>query len=444
MLLGTTTLHRTLKALILAFAALPAAAQSQVDAPDLKIGFALKNAFPAQPAFRRPVYLDHDLAYPDSYFVLEQAGRILRIPRDGARSDRDVFLDWRWQTLSPDSGGHNEEGLLGFVFDPKHNENGYVYIYYSQERGRSGQQRSPMKRRSVVSRLTVLTGNSNNEGDHNDEDNDGANDEDKNGANNGRPVVDPDSELVILTVDQPHGNHNGGTILFGPDRLLYVVLGDGGGAGDPHGNGQNLATLLGSILRIDVRGATKAQPYQMPEDNPFRRREGARGEIWAHGLRNPWRISFDRKRGDLWCGDVGQNRWEEVNRIVRGGNYGWNYMEGTHAFAGGHRHPGPRPDKLLPPIAEYGRDDGISVIGGYVYRGQKVPALLGRYIYADYATGNVWAVKEARSGGNHEVVRILRRGGTIASFAQEPDGEILALRFDGHIYRLVQARSPKK
>jgi glucose/arabinose dehydrogenase len=234
-------------------------------------------------------------------------------------------------------------------------------------------------------------------------------------------------------VFEPFPNHNGGTIVFGPAGMLYVALGDGGAQRDPFKNGQDLGVLLGKVLRIDVRAARPAEPYVVPADNPFVGRDGARGEIWCYGLRNPWRIAFDRANGDLWCGDVGQDRIEEVDRLQKGGNYGWNWMEGTEVF----RTKGDRPDGMIPPIAQYTHSDGLSVIGGFVYRGAAIPALIGSYVYGDYATFRLWAVTEDRDGGNHVVREIGRAPSQLTSFAEEPDGELLLTCFDGAVYRLV-------
>jgi len=364
--------------------------------------YELVNAFPGQEKFEKPLLLEHNLADPDVYYVAEQDGVIYRIPRDGALGDRAVFLDWRARTHT----ANWEEGLLGFAFAPDHADSGEVFIYYSQRVEEGGRQ-------SVISRL----GTTDDEGLR----------------------ADGDSELVVMTVPQPYGNHNGGTILFGPDEMLYVVLGDGGAANDPRDHGQNLGTLLGSVLRIDVREATAAAPYTIPSDNPFVGRDDARPEIWAYGLRNLWRITFDRQTGELWGADVGQNKWEEVNRIVRGGNYGWNLMEGTHDFkppkAGAEV-----PDDLIAPVTEYSHQLGLSVTGGYVYRGERIPELVGRYVYGDFVTGRVWAVA-ARDGGAADVVELCKAPATISSFAEEPNGELLLLSFDGNIYRLAKRRS---
>ena len=361
----------------------------------------LVNAFPGQKKFDKPLLLEHHSSDPDVYYVVEQGGTIYRIPRDGSCGDRSVFLDWTKQVLM----ANWEEGLLGFAFDPSHADTGDVYIYYSQRAGKKGRQ-------SVISRL---------ESTREDE-----------------PRAHEDTEFVVMTVPQPYGNHNGGTIVFGPDQMLYVALGDGGAANDPQDNGQNLQTLLATVLRIDVRYSSAEEPYRVPPDNPFVGREDARGEIWAYGLRNLWRISFDRETGDLWGGDVGQNKWEEINRLVKGGNYGWNLMEGHHEFEP-PEDGAEVPDDLIPPVAEYEHKIGLSVTGGYVYRGTKMPELVGRYVYGDFVTGRIWAAREGKDGAATDVMEVCKAPATIAAFAEEPDGELLVLSFDGKIYRL----SPK-
>ena len=216
----------------------------------------------------------------DRLFVTEQVGRVMSFPSTLEPAESAIFLDIRSRV----STAGNEEGLLGLVFDPKFEANGHFYVYYS----------AAGPRRSVVSRFTQRDG-----------------------------VAVPESELVVLEVPQPFSNHNGGQLAFGPDSMLYISLGDGGAGGDPQGNGQNRSALLGSILRIDVSGLTPDRGYRVPPDNPFAGSTDARGEIWAYGLRNPWRFTFDRENGDLWAGDEGQNSFEEVDLVVKGGNYGW-------------------------------------------------------------------------------------------------------------------------
>ena len=343
----------------------------------------LERVFPAL-TFERPVLLTHASDGSGQVYVVEQHGVVHRI--DPATPERtDVFLDISARV----SRRGNEEGLLGLAFDPGFAENGRFYVYYSAA--------SP--RRSVLSRFeTGVDG-----------------------------LGDASSESVLLEVPQPYRNHNGGMIEFGPDGMLYVALGDGGSAGDPRRHGQNLGTLLGSILRIDVTAGDSA-PYAIPPDNPFVGRSGARGEIWAYGLRNAWRFSFDRETGDLWTGDVGQNALEEVDIVRRGGNYGWNEMEGSRCF-----RPACDPGAFEPPVAEYGRDSGCSITGGYVYRGQRLPGLRGVYLYADFCSGRIWGL---RYDGERvtEQAQLARAEFQVPSFGEDEAGEVYILGFDGGIY----------
>lgn len=344
----------------------------------------LERVFPAL-TFERPVLLTHAGDGSGQVYVVEQHGVIHRI--DPATPERtDVFLD-----ISPRvSRRGNEEGLLGLAFDPGFGENGRFYVYYSAA--------SP--RRSVLSRFETGSGG----------------------------LGDPASESVLLEVPQPFSNHNGGMIEFGPDGMLYVALGDGGSAGDPQRHGQDLGTLLGSILRIDVAPEGSA-PYAIPADNPFVGQSGARGEIWAYGLRNAWRFSFDRETGDLWTGDVGQNALEEVDVVRRGGNYGWNVMEGSRCF----RSSSCNADDFEPPVAEYGREMGCSITGGYVYRGARLPDLRGVYLYADFCSGRIWGL---RYDGERvtEQGQLARAEFQIPSFGEDEAGEVYVLGFDGGIY----------
>ena len=342
-------------------------------------------------SFDRMVFLTHPDGIPDRLYLVLQPGRIMAFDNVPNPSTPEIFLDIRSRV----SDRGNEEGLLGLAFDPDYANNGYFYVYYSAA--------SP--RRSVITRYHVPPGTDS---------------------------VDPSTEKIIMEIGQPYSNHNGGQVTFGPDGYLYVGLGDGGSGGDPRGHGQNLRTLLGTILRIDVSTLDEAGSYAVPPDNPFVGVEGARPEIWAYGLRNPWRFSFDRETGDLWTGDVGQNKLEEIDIIKPGLNYGWNIMEGTSCF----RNPGCGSDKLEPPVAEYGRDGGCSVTGGYVYRGSRIPSLIGAYLYGDFCTGNIWAL---RHNGSQVVDQALIADTDlqISSFAEGPDGEVYILSFTGEIARLA-------
>ncbi len=348
----------------------------------------LQPVFPVL-TFDRMVGMYYPGADPERLHVVLQEGRIVSIANDPDADSHRVVLDLTDRV----SRAGNEEGLLGLAFDPEYARNGYFYVYYS----------AAGPRRSVVSRFSA--------GD------DGA---------------DPESERIILEIPQPHSNHNGGEIAFGPDGFLYIALGDGGSAGDPGRNGQNLGTLLGTILRIDIDSIDAHGGYAVPADNPFVGQTGARPEIWAYGLRNPWRFSFDRLTGDLWTADVGQNRYEEVDLILPGANYGWNLMEGAACFA----ERDCSGVGLVPPVAEYGRADGCSVTGGYVYRGLRLPSLYGAYVYGDFCSGRIWALRfDGRAVTEH--IQIADTDLQIASFAEGPDGELYVISFTRRVYRFV-------
>jgi len=327
-------------------------------------------------------------------FVVEQAGRI-RVIRDG-RLLPDPFLDIRARVSS---GG--ERGLLGLAFDPSYATTGRFYVDYTDRSGNT-----------VVAGLVAPDP----EADR----------------------ADPDSEQRVLGIEQPFANHNGGSLVFGPDGLLWIGTGDGGSGGDPFGNGQRLDTLLGKLLRIEPQPAPGV-PYAIPADNPYARLGGTRPEIWASGLRNPWRFSFDRRSGDLWIGDVGQGSIEEIDRWPAGSkagpNFGWNVMEGTSCF-----DPPSGCDKagLVPPVAEYRHDQGCAVTGGYVYRGSAVPALVGTYLYADFCSGTVWGLDAAAPAPTPRV--LLASGLAVASFGEGEDGELyLADLAGGRVFRVVAA-----
>jgi len=242
-----------------------------------------------------------------------------------------------------------------------------------------------------------------------------------------RWVADAASETILLEFDQPFGNHNGGCLAFGPDDHLYIASGDGGSGGDPSGNGQSLTTVLGKILRITTTGA-------IPADNPFvGMGGGVRGEIWAYGMRNPWRFSFDRLTGDLWCGDVGQNAIEEIDLVVKGGNYGWNLFEGNNEYS----NPGNVDiDTTERPVVTYTHALGSSVTGGYVYRGPGVPGIVGAYVYGDFGSGRLWALvwNGATVVSNTEIAGVAAP----ASFGEDFAGELYICSFDGSIYRLAE------
>lgn len=309
---------------------------------------------PAFPNLRidRPIVLTHAGDGTNRVFVAGQKGKIHVFPNKQDVKKTKVFLDISDKVVYKDR--ENEEGLLGFAFHPQYKTNGQFFIYYTT---------TDAPHTSVVSRFRVSKDNPN--------------------------KADAKFEEELLRIKQPFWNHNGGTLEFGPDGYLYIALGDGGKANDPLKAGQDLSNWLGSILRIDVDKKDAGKNYAIPLDNPFVGKKNARGEIYAYGVRNIWRLSFDRKTGVCWAGDVGQNLYEEIDIIEKGGNYGWNLREGMHAF--GENGSEPRPD-LIEPIWEYNHNIGKSITGGVVYRGDRVPQLEGHYLYGDYVSGRIWAL----------------------------------------------------
>jgi glucose/arabinose dehydrogenase len=314
-------------------------------------------------------------------FVVEQAGRI-RVVRDGRLLDRP-FLD-----VADRISAGGERGLLGLAFHPGFPVDPRFFVDYTDRDGTT-----------VVSSFTVPSGGSSD-------------------------AADASSERVLLRIAQPYPNHNGGNLAFGSDGQLYVGTGDGGSGGDPQGNGQRLDTLLGKLLRIDVDHPSGGRTYGIPADNPFVA-GGGRPEIWAYGLRNPWRFSFDRTTGDLWIGDVGQDAWEEIDHTARGVSapvdYGWNRMEGLHCFA---PSAGCDTSGLTLPLAEYGHDQGCAVTGGYVARGAAAGALAGVYVFGDYCSGRIWGLA-SNGPARQEPVLLLESGRSISSFGEDEAGEIL-------------------
>jgi glucose/arabinose dehydrogenase len=322
----------------------------------------------------------------DALYLTEKTGRVRAVRR--GRLDPTPVLD-----LSDEVSGGSEQGLLGLAFSPDGTK---LYVNYTDTRGDTR-----------VVEYAVAGGR-----------------------------ADTRTRRQLLFVDQPYANHNGGHLLFGPDGLLWIGLGDGGSAGDPHDNGQSLGTLLGKMLRIDPRPAG-GRPYGIPADNPFVGRDGARAEIWAFGLRNPWRYSFDRATRDLWIGDVGQNAWEEIDFVAagsRGGeNYGWARVEGNHRFKGD------APPGSVPAIHEY-RNGGeaCSVTGGHVYRGSRIPGLSGAYLFADFCAGDVMGLRQT-GGRVTELADLGLHAENLSSFGEDAAGELYVLSLDGRVSRIDPA-----
>jgi uncharacterized repeat protein (TIGR03806 family) len=358
--------------------------------PDAQPTLGVEKAFP-HVKFTRPVEFTHAGDGSDRVFVVEQDGRVRVFPNRPGTKETRVFLDLRDVVRRE----HNEEGLLGLAFHPDYRKNGQFFVFYSVT-----------PRGSVVSRFRV------------------SRDDPDRAAR--------DSEEKLLQFSKPYGNHNGGCLRFGPDGHLYISVGDGGLGGDPHGNAQNLETLNGKILCIDVDHKDAGKNYAIPKDNPFAGRGGVRGEIWAYGLRNPWRFSFDRPKGTLWAGDVGQDRHEEIDIIVRGGNYGWNIREGKHALDPNAERSAV--GEYIEPVLDYPRVEGKSVTGGLVYRGRRLPDLAGSYLYADFVSGNVWAL---RWDGKKVTAnpKIARTSLLISAFGEDEAGEAYFTAFDGFVYR---------
>jgi len=337
--------------------------------------------------FNDPVYLTHAGDGSERLFIVEQRGRVLAI-RDGKVQDQP-FLDIRNRVSCC-----GERGLLGIAFPPDFAAKGHFYVNYTDLSGDT-----------VIARYPLS-------------------------AN--RETADPDGEEIILTVDQPFANHNGGQLAFGRDGYLYIGMGDGGSAGDPMNFAQNPGSLLGKLLRIDVESGSR--PYRVPSDNPFVRRTGYRPEIWALGLRNPWRFSFDRNTGDLYLGDVGQGSQEEIDfqpaSSTGGENYGWKIMEGSRCFAS----PACDLGGLTLPVAEYTHAQGCSVTGGMVYRGAASPTLRGVYFYGDFCSGRIWGLRREGASWRNRV--LLETDLSIVSFGEDEAGEVYVVDHNGDLFRL--------
>ena len=352
----------------------------------------LVQAFP-QLSFTRPVDLQSPSDGSNRIFVVEQRGVISSFSNDPDVGAATVFLDM--ENLVFDDA--SEMGLLGMAFHPNFSSNGYFYVYYN-----------PTNTISRISRFEVSAGSPN--------------------------QASLNSEEIVLEFTQPFTNHNGGQLAFGPDGFLYISSGDGGDGGDPFENAQDLGTLLGAILRIDVNNKEAALNYAIPTDNPFVNQANARGEIYAYGLRNPWRMSFDTDTGLLWAADVGQGRWEEIDIIESGNNYGWDILEANQCFGVN----GCDDTNLTPPWFEYNHDnDDKSVTGGYVYRGSRVPQLEGKYVYGDFISGRIWALStNLNAAPQNELLEDTNL--RIASFGTDENNELYLCAFDGAIYKFQE------
>ena len=349
--------------------------------------------------FSEPVQVVFEDSKESNMYVVEKRGVIHSVSLDEEANQRQVFLDIRDRV----DVGHSEEGLLSLAFHPNYKENQEIFVWYT----------SHNPRRMILSSFMI-------------------------GDDLGKP--DKEKEKIILEVGQPWGNHNGGTIMFGPDGYLYLGIGDGGGSNDTMDNSQNTKSMLGKIIRINVDQEGENKTYSVPDDKPFTKRDGFLPEIWAYGLRNPWRMSFDITTGKLWVADVGQNKWEEIDIIEKGGNYGWNTKEGSHIFMNKEQK-----EKSIDPIYEYGRFSGGSVTGGFVYRGENIPDLDGMYLFSDYLSGRTWALQQKSTRKDkyksHRVTK--KQKLFISSYGQDASGELYVCGFEspyaqeGKIYRLV-------
>ncbi len=345
---------------------------------DPRVAVRFERAFPNL-AFREPVFLTRAPDGTGRVFIVGKLGEISVLEGDDATRSKKAFLD-----LTSKVQTDSERGVIGLAFDPEYRTNGFFYVHYSRAAGSRG----------VVSRFRVSSADPD--------------------------AADPESEVVLLDLPDGNSDHNGGMLAFGPDRMLYASFGDDRNSR----NGQDRMTLLGTIVRVDPHGG---EPYGIPPDNPFLGCPIAREEIWAYGLRNPWRFSFDRETGDLWTGDVGENR-EEIDIVVKGGNYGWDRYEGSMPNDNPSRQP---LSDFEAPVHEYPRG---CVIGGYVYRGKAIPALVGAYVYGDWNSGEIRALR--RDGGRVTSNERIGRVDRVTSFAEDDDGELLALGFDGRIWRI--------
>ena len=361
--------------------------------------------------FKRPIYLTYPADGTNRLAVMSQYGSVSIFPNDPNVEEAKELIDISHKVVYKDR--ENEEGLLGMAFHPNFKSNGQVFLYYST---------TDSPHTSVLSRFHISSTDPN-------------------------KLEESSEEEILRTPKKEFWNHNGGTIIFGPDGYLYIAIGDGGAANDPNANGQNVGTWLGKVLRIDVDHKDPGKNYAVPKDNPFVSMENAAPEVWALGLRNIWRMAFDTKTHKLWAGEVGQDTWEEIDIITKGGNYGWNIREGFHPFTtrpNAQPPKGPPPEKvvgeLIDPIFEYRHDLGKSITGGSVYRGKQVPELFGAYMFADYVSGQVYALWYDEEAGKVKSVQPVGAPGQVAvvSFGTDEAGEMYVLRIAGATNGLIQ------
>ena len=367
----------------------PTAPTTVVVTPPVTVAYQAVEAFPKL-SFNSPVDFTHANDGSNRLFVVEQRGVIQSFENNSNTETKSVFLDVVGRVSS---GG--EMGLLGLAFHPDFKNNGFFFVNYT---------RNSPRRQTVIARFKV----------------------------NGQ-TADPSSEAILLTFDQPYTNHNGGQIAFGADGFLYIATGDGGSSGDPQNYAQNRASLLGKMLRIDINSTTKGN-YGIPKDNPYTANtQGVSEEVYAYGLRNPWRFSFDSVTKDLWTGDVGQNKFEEIDIITKGGNYGWKVKEANDCYSGDCS----RTD-LIAPVWSYANGaEGRSVTGGIVYRGKKFADLVGKYFCGDYVSSKIWALTyDGKIVTKNDVIANV---GAVSAFGQDANGELYMLNYgSGKIYTLAK------
>jgi glucose/arabinose dehydrogenase len=359
--------------------------------------------------FERCVAIAHPPDGTDRIFVVEQPGRVKWFENKQDAADAVVALDLTAKVLS--SG--NEEGMLGFAFHPKFKTNHKVFIQYSFPKLGEKRKRDP-NTRNVIAQFEM---------------------------DPKHEKVLPETEKVILEILQPYENHNGGVLQFGPDGYLYIGLGDGGAANDPHGNGQNMMTMLGKFLRIDIDLKNAEKGYSIPKDNPFVGKEGILPEIWSAGWRNPWGYHFDRKTGELWSADVGQDKWEEINIVRKGLNYGWSLREAMHEFKGTGAGPFEEPLVELSHAKPKMTDGANSITGGCVYRGKRLKELDGIYLYGDFVTGNMYGLKwDGKKVVENKLLYEFKMK-QIATFGEDRDGDVYWSTFtDGKLYRFTRGK----